>query len=373
MQQRWQRVGLTVSLLSACVIGRRFKRVISHMYLQPRLLLLLLLSATWCLRAAISIDGSGPSHAILLRKRGQLVEYSRGDLQFELFLPAHWQPATASHGSHPVLVFLHGRGESGAFDVTNAQSLPLQLLTNASFAAAFPFIAVVPQCPSECAAANGWLPQTLQAVTSLLREWVLVSGAGAESRNSNTHLGGDRSRVYLAGQSMGGHGAWSYAAQQPRLFAAVVVVCGYAQGGREATAFAERLSKGRMAVAVYHSADDSVIPVAASDQMVGALKASGYGDAGGGGGGNGGGNGGGDGGGGNGGRPLRFVRYMHAPGPPMPEYAHLIGHGSYELAFRDAGLYTWLQRQTCERCSNKPPAAWHPISSSESDGGELRA
>ena len=45
-----------------------------------------------------------------------------------------------------------------------------------------------------------------------------------------TDLRGDPTRVYLTGQSMGGHGAWMFAAQQPRFFAAVAVVCGYAQG-----------------------------------------------------------------------------------------------------------------------------------------------
>ena len=42
--------------------------------------------------------------------------------------------------------------------------------------------------------------------------------------------------------------------------------------------------------------------------------------------------------GGRGQSELVYVRYANAPGPPMPEYAHLIGHGSYELAFRDATL-----------------------------------
>ena len=112
--------------------------------------------------------------------------------------------------------------------MTNAQSLPLQLLSNRSFMASFPFIAIVPQCPQECAMANHWLSSTLQGVTALLRDWVLTPP-------SEGGLGGDRARVYLAGQSMGGHGAWIYAAQQPRLFAAVVVVCGYTQGGRETT------------------------------------------------------------------------------------------------------------------------------------------
>jgi len=117
----------------------------------------------------------------------------RGSLPFELFLPRQsTSPGTLS----PVLVFLHGRGESGAFDVTNAQSLPLQLLTNKSFAASFPFITIVPQCPWECAQFNGWLDTTLGQLTDVIK-WVV-----------NEHVG-DPARVYLAGQSMGGNGAVS--------------------------------------------------------------------------------------------------------------------------------------------------------------------
>ena len=80
--------------------------------------------------------------------RGSLAQLSDGGLSFELFLPTKWRPATR----WPVLVFLHGAGESGGFEVTNAQSLPWQLVAgnNASFAASFGFIVLVPQCPQAC-------------------------------------------------------------------------------------------------------------------------------------------------------------------------------------------------------------------------------
>eukprot|EP00322_Chrysochromulina_rotalis_P002481 CAMPEP_0115833518 /NCGR_PEP_ID=MMETSP0287-20121206/3214_1 /TAXON_ID=412157 /ORGANISM="Chrysochromulina rotalis, Strain UIO044" /LENGTH=292 /DNA_ID=CAMNT_0003286935 /DNA_START=1 /DNA_END=879 /DNA_ORIENTATION=+ len=274
----------------------------------------------------------------LLAARGQLIELSRHSLLFELFLPQDWHPS----GTYPVLTFLHGRGESGGFDVTNSQSLPLQLRTNRSAAAASPFITIIPQCPAQCMHFNGWMPPVLQSISALLHEWVVPA------------LGGDMTRQYLAGQSMGGHGAWTYAAQQPRLFAALVVVCGYAQGGEEAAAMASRLARQRLPVAIYHSADDSVIPVAAADQMASALRTSGYQadgaplgvasarDA--------------PGGASERHTPrLKYIRYENAPGPPMPEFAHLIGHGSYELAFRDAALYEWLLRQQCARCSRPMP------------------
>ena len=268
---------------------------------------------------------------------GELVPRVRKGLHFELFLPAAW--TAAEH--HPVLVFLHGRGESGGFDVTNAQSLPSLLLNNRSFAASFPFVTVVPQCPSQCAMANHWSPHILQSISALLFEFVL----------SPNGLGGDAERVYLAGQSMGGHGAWMYAAQQPRLFAALVVVCGYLQGRRETREVMQRLAHDRLPVAVFHAADDVVIPVDASDDAVAALRASGYSDhettAG---------------SHRSSGRIVRYTRYDHAPGPPMAEYAHLLGHGSYELAFRDPALYRWLLSHSCRTCINQPAlASWNEL------------
>lgn len=88
--------------------------------------------------------------------RGTLTQLSEGGLKFELFLPQQWQHPAASGSRWPVLVFLHGRGESGGFDVTNAQSLPWQLVAgnNASFVASFGFIVLVPQCPQAWPDAN---------------------------------------------------------------------------------------------------------------------------------------------------------------------------------------------------------------------------
>lgn len=240
-------------------------------------------------------------------------------LPYELFLPNE----ASSPAPHPVLVFLHGRGESGAFDVTNAQSLPLQLLQNESFAATFPFIVVVPQCPSSCAMHNGWAPRVLQTVTKIVTDTVVPKYQG------------DPHRVYLAGQSMGGHGSWMYGAQQQGFFAAVVVVCGYSRSAEERATIAERLTARPTPTAVFHSADDIVIPVFASDEMVQALKDRGHTD-------------------------VRYTRYAHAPGPPMPEFADLQGHGSYELAFRDATLYAWLLARRCDSCGSAS-AAWVPL------------
>ena len=128
-----------------------------------------------------------------------LQQFEHRGLKFGLFLPSKWEPSGPS-GKYPVIVFLHGRGESGGFAVTNAQSLPWLLAgNNASFASGFPFIVLAPQCPQECAMENGWQKSVQRGTAELVQEWV------------TTDLGGDPHRVYLTGQSMGGHGAWQSA------------------------------------------------------------------------------------------------------------------------------------------------------------------
>ena len=192
------------------------------------------------LAALLALLAQQPTVDHLSENRGRLLPLEVFNLTFELFLPKDWVPPQGGGGgavSRSILVFLHGRGESGGFDVTNAQSLPLQLATNSSISPFASSIVLIPQCPARCAHANHWLTSTLHLISKVVREWAVPV------------LGGDATRVYLTGQSMGGHGAWTYAAQQPGLFAALVVVCGYSHGALEAGHIAERLARARLPVA----------------------------------------------------------------------------------------------------------------------------
>ena len=67
---------------------------------------------------------------------------------------------------------------------------------------------------------------------------------------------------------------------------------------------------------VFHSADDVVVPVAKSDEMVEALRGAGN-DA------------------------VKYTRYQTAPACPPP-HDNLVGHASYDLAFAERDLYPWL-------------------------------
>ena len=88
-----------------------------------------------------------------------------------------------------------------------------------------------------------------------------------------TEFGADARRVYLAGVSMGGFGAWHFASQHPRRFAAVVSICGgspVVSGDRFGTV---ARGVGRTPVWVFHGAEDRIVPVSESRRMVEALRA----------------------------------------------------------------------------------------------------
>ena len=147
---------------------------------------------------------------------GRLQEWTTASdnmLPSQLFLPL----PTTSGGLRPVLIFLHGGGD-GPFNVMNRQSLPHLLLSNRTFAAAFPFIGIFP-C-STCGgvhatfAERGWVPSNFEKVDRLLE--VVIK-----------EHGGDPTRVVLTGQSMGGGGLYRYAQARRAApqFAALVPVC----------------------------------------------------------------------------------------------------------------------------------------------------
>jgi predicted peptidase len=165
----------------------------------------------------------------------------RAKLKYLLFLPDGYEQ---SEKQWPLILFLHGSGESGDdLALVKKHGPPKIVETKRDF----PFIVVSPQSPG-----RGWRPETLKA---LLDEIVLKYNV-------------DRNRVYLTGLSMGGYGTWSLAAAYPDAFAAIVPICG---GGRPADA--ARLKD--LPIWVFHGAKDSAVPLARSEEMVKAVEDAG--------------------------------------------------------------------------------------------------
>jgi predicted peptidase len=165
----------------------------------------------------------------------------KASLDYLLFLPQGYEK---SNKQWPLMLFLHGAGESG-HDLAKVKvhGPPKVVETKPDF----PFILVSPQSPG-----RGWNPDLLNG---LLDEVI-----------QNYRV--DTNRVYLTGLSMGGFGTWELAAAHPERFAAIAPICG---GGNPKDA--QKLA--RLPIWVFHGAKDPTVPLARSQEMVDALKAAG--------------------------------------------------------------------------------------------------
>lgn len=189
-----------------------------------------------------------------------------------LFLPADYGQDPAR--KWPVIVFLHGAGERGSdLDRVKVHGPPKIVEHKKDF----PFVVISPQCPEE----QWWDPEI---VVALLDE---VGGGYAI----------DADRVYLTGLSMGGFGTWETAIRYPDRFAAIAPICG---GGSKYQVRRIR----HVPTWVFHGDRDDAVPVAASIEMVDALKAAG-GD-------------------------VQFTRYPEA------------GHDSWTETYNNPKLYDWF-------------------------------
>jgi predicted peptidase len=107
----------------------------------------------------------------------------------------------------PAVLFLHGAGERGEDGVRSAQ-----VGLGAAIAQnpdAFPALAIFPQARQTWAADSEDAAAALAALDDVCRQFRV-----------------DPDRIALTGLSMGGHGAWEQAAKAPERFSAVLPICG---------------------------------------------------------------------------------------------------------------------------------------------------
>lgn len=156
-----------------------------------------------------------------------------------LYLPEGYD---ALERNWPLLLFLHGKGESGDMIELVKKNGPPMLI---GYGTKFPFIVVSPQCPEE----QRWSIEVLDMVLTEMVEQYRV----------------DTDRIYVTGLSMGGEGTWKLAIAYPDRFAAIVPICGWTD-----PQFAPVIRD--LPVWVFHGAKDDVVPLSESEDMVNALK-----------------------------------------------------------------------------------------------------
>jgi predicted peptidase len=162
-------------------------------------------------------------------------------LNYLVFLPAKYERGDEKW---PLLLFLHGSGETGD-DIEKVKIHGPPKIVGSQ--PDFPFVVVSPQTPIRT-----WIPEVLGALLDEVVKQYRI----------------DEDRIYITGLSMGGAGTWNLAAKYPQRFAAIAPICG---SGRPEDA--ARLKD--LPIWAFHGALDSADSVERHQAMVDAVKQAG--------------------------------------------------------------------------------------------------
>lgn len=224
-------------------------------------------------------------------------------LPYRILLPENYD----STKSYPLVLFLHGRGESGRDNERQLNNGSAMFLRD-SIRQKYPAIVVFPQC-----AANSYW-SNVQAVADAKgkRTFYFVPDGEPSSAmklllaftvNLEARYKIKKEQIYVMGLSMGGMGTFEIVRRKPGYFAAAVPICG---GADPATALSMKKTKWW----IFHGAKDDVVDPVFSEKMQAALKKAGA--------------------------TVRYTVYPDA------------NHNSWDPAFREPDLLSWLfaQRMT---------------------------
>ena len=198
-------------------------------------------------------------------------------IDYRVYIPADYDAAK----KYPVVLYLHGRGARGNDNEKQIGGAHLgsviQLFEMKHPQRYRSFLAVFPQTRSS------WFGDPAEDAIKALDQTV-------------REFNGDPQRIYLAGLSLGGYGAWYLAAKYPDKFAAVVPVSGgvvmpsvQPLAALKSTLPAEMFALysapdpyaafakavGKTPVWIFHGGQDDTVDVNQSRKMAAALKAAG--------------------------------------------------------------------------------------------------
>jgi predicted peptidase len=218
------------------------------------------------------------------------------EYKYQVFVPDNW----TDKQKWPVILFLHGAGERGDDGLIQTEvGIGTAIRRDRS---RVPAIVVMPQCRKDV----WWASETMGAV------------AMAALAQAQKEFHGDPQRVYLTGLSMGGYGTWYLAGKYPGKFAAIAPICGgilmpdlaRKQSPDDTKPYTEAAGKiGKNTPTwIFHGGDDPVVPPSESQRMAAAMKTLGG-----------------------------EVKYTEYPG---------VGHNSWEKAYAEPELFTWMLSKT---------------------------
>ena len=215
---------------------------------------------------------------------------------YQVFVPRNY----SENERWPVILFLHGAGERGSDGLKQTQvglgrAIRLQ-------PESWPAIAIFPQVPAEQSWLGGSALTAIAALDATIDEFSV-----------------DPSRQYLTGLSLGGNGTWNLGYQHTERFAALLAICGFV-ALRADRSFLPDVDDPYAALArdlastpvwIVHGDADAVVPVEESRRMASELRTLGA-----------------------------DVHYTELPG---------VNHNSWDAAYSDAEIISWLFAQSKEQ------------------------
>jgi len=169
-------------------------------------------------------------------------------MPYRIFVPAGYDKSQ----KYPLIIWLHGSGSVGRDN--------LKQISGASLRGTHTWIA--PQVQAKH-------PSFVLAPQSAQGSWITDFDTVIELLKSvEEEFSIDTSRIYVAGQSLGGYGTWHFITTRPDLFAAAVPLCGGGEPKRAA-------ALANIPIWAFHGASDHTVPVEKSREMIDAIRRAG--------------------------------------------------------------------------------------------------
>ena len=222
-------------------------------------------------------------------------------MPYRLFVP----PSYHSDTEFPLILWFHGgsgRGSDNESQISKENEMGTHVWTTPENQAKFPVFVLAPQC----AQGENWSDPDLNEITAPLQRAMAILAQVQKDYFIDT------SRIYLAGQSMGGLGVWSLLQKYPSQWAAALVVASYDN-------FTNAAGISCVPLWIFQGDADRSVPVELVRQMVQQLKKVG-------------------------GQP-RYTEY------------HKAEHEVWQQAFAEPDLVSWLSAQTLHTGSAAAPTA----------------
>lgn len=211
------------------------------------------------------------------------------EMPYRLFIPRDYKTSK----SYPVIIYLHGAagcGNDNLRQISGGNTNGTHVWITKENQAENPTFVVAPQLP------NGTYWRRIDSVHLSKYGTIAINIV----KNLLNEFSIDHDRIYLTGQSRGGHGTWDIACKNPGFFAAAIPLCG---GGNPALVNAI----SDLPIWAFHGEKDQLVHVEFSREMVEALRKIG----------------------GN-------IKYTEYPD---------VGHNVWEKAYLEPELYEWLFKQ----------------------------